>query len=76
MAIGDIEGSAKLEGKVNYDNDFGAIWLQDQVWKSMEGKAASMEDDIRGLGGGLREVTSIVQCNQSKKPRHALRVHP
>jgi hypothetical protein len=29
----------------------------------MEGKAASMEDDIRGLGGGLREVTSIVQCN-------------
>jgi hypothetical protein len=33
----------------------------------MEGKAASMEDDIRGLGRGLREVTGIVQCNQSKK---------
>ena len=47
--IGDIEGSAKLEGKVNYDHDFGAVWLQDQIWESMEGKASSMEDDIRGL---------------------------
>jgi hypothetical protein len=26
-----------------------------------------MEDDIRGLGGGLREVSNIVQCNESKK---------
>jgi hypothetical protein len=35
----------------------------------MEGKATSMEDDIWGLGGGLREDTSIVQCNESKNPR-------
>jgi hypothetical protein len=33
----------------------------------MEGQATSMEDDIRGLGGGLREVAGIVQCNESKK---------
>jgi hypothetical protein len=26
-----------------------------------------MEDDIRGLGGGLREVAGIVQCNERKK---------
>jgi hypothetical protein len=26
-----------------------------------------MEVDIHGLGGGLREVASIVQCNESKK---------
>jgi hypothetical protein len=35
----------------------------------MEGKATSMEDDIGGLGGGLREVASIVQCNESKKTK-------
>jgi hypothetical protein len=52
-ASGDIEGLAKLEGEVNYDHDLGAVWLQDQVWESMKGKATSMEDDIRGLGGGL-----------------------
>jgi hypothetical protein len=34
----------------------------------MEGKATSMEEDICGLGGGLREVASTVQCNESKKP--------
>jgi hypothetical protein len=32
----------------------------------------SMEDDIRGLGGGLQEVASIVQCIESKKTKHAL----
>jgi hypothetical protein len=33
----------------------------------MEGKAMGMEVDIQGLGGGLREVASIVQCNESKE---------
>jgi hypothetical protein len=42
----------------------------------MEGNTMAMEDGIWGLGGELREVASIVQCNENKKPRHALRVHP
>jgi hypothetical protein len=34
----------------------------------MEGKATGIEDNIRGLRGGLREVVSIVQCNERKNP--------
>ena len=38
----------------------------------MEGKAMTLEDDIWGLGGGVRVVAYNVQCNESSKFRHAL----
>ena len=41
----------------------------------MEGKATGLEDDIWGLGGGVRVVAFNVQCNESSKSRHALRVY-
>jgi hypothetical protein len=42
----------------------------------MEGKTTGMEDDIWGLGGGVRAAACNVQCNESSKSRHALRVYP
>ena len=42
----------------------------------MEGKAMGLEDDIWGLGEGVRAVAYNVQCNESSKSRHALHVYP
>jgi hypothetical protein len=36
----------------------------------------SMEDDIWGLGEGLREVDPLFNAKKAKKPRHTFRVHP
>jgi hypothetical protein len=35
-----------------------------------------LEDDIWRLGGGVRVVACNVQCNESSKSTHALRVYP
>jgi hypothetical protein len=74
--LGTLKGQPNLKVKsimtmtgemFGYRIKYGKAWRAKQrAWKMIYG----------GLGGGLREVASIVQCNQSKKPRHALRVHP
>jgi hypothetical protein len=69
---GDIEGSTQFESEVNYDHDLGLIGYKINYGKVWRAKLATgVEDDIRGYGV-LQEVVSIVQCNESKKPRHAL----